>query len=121
MSTVTLSAPTRPSRFPNDRLQAAYVNETGGAIGDSYAEGNDLGYALGYDDGLAEAEQQLLPKIQMAQTILKACIEIERTVNGSVQNEYRDLINVPRPFTGNSTIVQDAKDLANAITPGTCP
>lgn len=71
--------------------------------------------------GLSAAERQLLPKIQMAESILRSCIEIERTVNGSVQNEYRDLINVPRPFTGNSTIVQDAKDLANAITPGTCP
>lgn len=81
---------------------------------------NKTNYDYGYEDGLLEAEKQLIPKIQMAQDILKACIEIERSVNGTVQNEYTTLINSANPYVDNTTILQDAVTLANAIKPGSC-
>ena len=82
---------------------------------------NDISYNFGYEDGLLEAEAQLLPKIQEAEAILQACIAIERTVTGRVQNEYSAILAAAQPFVDNQTILQKSKTLANAITAGTCP
>lgn len=94
---------------------------TSNYLDSAIAENFTSTYNSGKDDGLRQAEKLLLPKIIMAQDILSACLKIEEAVNGSVPNSYLNLINSENPYRDNSTLVQDAKTLANAITPGSCP